>query len=92
MRFSFFSKKPITTLLLIVPMLIAPLHIHAKESAQDVQDMSTKWWSTGGSALQDGVFTATASSLLGWGVGGIVAIAIVAALFGSESGSSSHSH
>ena len=92
MRFSFLLKKPITTFLLIAPMMLAPLHVHAKESAQDVQDSSNKWWSTGGAAVQDGVFTAAASSLLGWGVGGVVAIAVLAALFGSESGSSTHSH
>lgn len=93
MRFIFPFLRPIASLVIPLTILFAPLHITAKESVSDVIETSNNWWSTGGTATQDGAFTAVSSSLIGWGVGGIVAIAIVAALFGSESGSSSsHSH
>ena len=93
MRLSFLMQRPIRSLLIIFPLLLAPLHVGAKQTAEDVIETSNSWWSTGGTASQDGAFTAVSSSLIGWGVGGIVAIAIVTALFGSESGSSSsHSH
>ena len=80
-------KRSISCLLaLLLPL--APLG--AKEKMSDHEKNTDKLYRTGAGA-QDGAFTATAVSILGWGLGlGLVFGIVAAALHQSNAGHNGH--
>ncbi len=66
-----------------------PLMAADNNDMADVPEQTSEVWRTG-SGAQDGTFSSTSMSMLGWGVGLAAGIAIVASVI--HQSSSSHSH
>lgn len=65
--------------------------VSARESIQEIATNTDKLYRTGAGA-QDGAFTALSMSMLGWGVGLTVGIALLAAALNHSSSSGSSAH
>lgn len=87
-------KKLIKTAL-IIALLSFSSSVHGRDDLQDVAKNTDKLWRTG-SGAHDGSYTAIGTSMLAWGIGLAVGIAVLAAVLHQStaggSGGSSHCH
>lgn len=84
-------KKTIASLLLCTLVFSsAPGNYVKADELDELNQETDKLWRRGAGA-EDGAFTASAVSMVGWGIGIAAVIALVVILVNS-SGSSSHSH
>lgn len=85
--------KRIVGQMLVATVLMTSLPLSAREDIQQLGDETDQLYRTGAGA-QDGAFTALSVSMLGWGVGLAVGIALIAAALnhGSSSSGSSNAH
>ncbi len=81
-------KKTIASLLLCAFLVSSTNTVYADELDKLAKDTDTLW--RPGAGAEDGAFTASAMSMLGWGLALATVIALVAILVQSSS-SSSHS-
>lgn len=79
------------TSLLIAVFLTTSSGVGATDSLQDHATDTENLWRTG-SGAHDGSTTAIATSIIGWGVGLALGIAILAAVLHQSTSSSGHSH
>ena len=82
--------KCVRNVVLIASLLLAP-SVPADDSMKEQQQAEENLWRSG-SGAHDGARTAIATSMIGWGVGLAVAIALLAATLNHGSGGSSHAH
>jgi hypothetical protein len=84
-------KKLITSLLLCV-FLFSSIHPVMGDELDKLNKETDKLWRPGAGA-EDGAFTASAMSMLGWGLGLAAVITLLAILIeSSETASSAHAH
>jgi hypothetical protein len=81
-------KKKITTFLIIATLSISS-SVHARDDLQDTAKNTDKLWRTG-SGAHDGSFTAISTSMIGWGIGLAIGIAILAAVLHQSTGNNAH--
>jgi len=79
------------TLLLLVVFVCTSSAVGATDTLQDWATDTENTWRTG-SGAHDGSTTAIATSIIGWGVGLALVIAIVAAVLHQSTSGSGHSH
>lgn len=85
-------KRMLASVLVATVLTTSP-PLNAREDIQQLGDETDQLYRTGAGA-HDGAFTALSISMLGWGVGLAVGIALIAAALnhGSSSGSGSNAH
>jgi hypothetical protein len=84
-------KKKMIAFLLIA-LLSFSSSVHGRDDLQDTAKNTDKLWRTG-SGAHDGSYTAISTSMIAWGVGLAVGIAVLAAvLHQSHSHSGGHAH
>jgi len=83
-------KKKMTAILLIA-LLSFSSSVHGRDDLQDTAKTTDKLWRTG-SAAHDGSYTAVSTSMIAWGVGLAVGIAVLAAVLHQSTSSSGSSH
>lgn len=83
-----FRMKKVIGALLMTTILTTSLPLVAREDIQELGDQTDQIYRTGAGA-HDGAFTALGISILGWGVGLAVGIALLAAALNHGSGGSS---
>jgi len=81
-------KKKITTALLIV-LLSVSSSVHARDDLQDVAKDTEELWRTG-SGAHDGSYTAVSTSMIAWGIGLAIGIAVLCAVLRPSTGSNAH--
>lgn len=84
--------KRLASIILITATVMTPLW--AGDSLSESTQATEELWRTG-SGAHDGAYTAISTSMIGWGIGLAVGIAILAATLNhgsGSSGSSSHAH
>ena len=86
-------KKLIKTVL-IIALLSFSSSVHGRDDLQDTAKNTDKLWRAG-SGAHDGSYTAIGTSMLGWGIGLAVGIAVLAAVLHqskASSGSNANNH
>ncbi len=83
-------KKTIFSFLLCAFLVSSPNAVFADELDKLAKDTDTLW--RPGAGAEDGAFTASAMSMLGWGLGLAIVFALVAILVQGSSTNSHHSH
>jgi hypothetical protein len=83
-------KKKITTLL-IIALLSFSSSVQGRDDLQDTAKNTDKLWRSG-SGAHDGSYTAISASMIGWGIGLAVGIAVLAAVLHQSTSSSHHHH
>jgi hypothetical protein len=78
-------KKKMTTFMLIA-FLCFSSSVQGRDDLQDTAKNTDKLWRTG-SGAHDGSYTAISTSLIAWGVGLAVGIAVLAAVLRPSTGS-----
>jgi len=81
-------KKFVRTILLVAFVCFSST-AHAKDDLQDVADNTDNLWRTGAGA-HDGSYTAISASMIGWGVGLAIVIAVLCAVLHQSTSSSAH--
>jgi crotonobetainyl-CoA:carnitine CoA-transferase CaiB-like acyl-CoA transferase len=84
-------KKFITTLLILVFITTSSTTSAGDTMEQGWVDDTEAVWRTGAGA-HDGASTAISASIIGWGVGLALAVAILAAVLHQSNAASGHSH
>jgi len=81
-------KKTISSVIICAFLFSSPV---SGDELDRLARETDKLWRKGAGA-EDGAFTASALSMLGWGVGLAAVIALIAILVHQSSGASAHSH
>jgi len=81
-------KKKITTFLLIAALTFSS-SLQGRDDLQDTAKTTDELWRTG-SGAHDGSYTAVSTSMIAWGVGLAIGIAVLAAVLRPSTSSSSH--
>jgi hypothetical protein len=81
-------KKKIITCL-IIALLSTSSSVHGRDDLQDTAKNTDKLWRTGCGA-HDGSFTAISTSMIGWGIGLAIGIAILAAVLRQSTSANAH--
>lgn len=83
-------KKTIASLVLCA-FLVGSIHPLAGDQLDDLAKETDKLWRPGAGA-EDGAFTASAMSMIGWGIGIAAVIALVTILIKSSDSAHAHGH
>ena len=83
--------KRFVTSFLVVALLLTSSEGTASDTLNDWKEDTENLWRTG-SGAHDGSTTAIATSIIGWGVGLALGIAILAAVLHQSKAGSGHSH
>jgi hypothetical protein len=83
--------KKALSLLLLMSIFTTTLPLSAREEISELAESTDQLYRTGAGA-QDGAYTALSMSMIGWGVGLAIGIAVLAATLNHGSGGSSHAH
>ena len=83
-------RKTIATLLLC-SFLVSSIHPVMGDELDNLAKETDKLWRPGAGA-EDGAFTASAMSMIGWGIGIAAVIALLAILIESSDTATAHGH
>ncbi len=81
--------KKLVKAVLVISLISFSSSVHGRDDLQDIATTTDRLWRTGCGA-HDGSYTALSTSMIGWGVGLAIGIAVLAAVLHQSKAHTAH--